>query len=96
MDLERLFKRIDVDNSGCLDNGEFFHVIRHMLRLSPAEIPDDTIQDLFDHIDIADGSKEGGDGQISLDELRRFMTEEGFDEYVVWSCILAFHSCPDL
>ena len=79
--LELLFKRVDVDSSGYLDNGEFYRVIRHQLRLSSAEVPDDLVQDLFDHIDIADGSKEGGNGQISLDELRRFMTEEGFDEY---------------
>ena len=79
--LDKLFSRIDVDQSGFLDRGEFYHVIRHMLRMSKADVPEEAVDGLFDHIDIADGSKEGGDGQISLQELRRFLTEDGFDDY---------------
>lgn len=66
-DWARLFHHYDRDNSGELDFDEFRRAIRRDVKVTPAMVPDEELQDMFDH---ADGS---GDGAIDIDEFISMM-----------------------
>jgi hypothetical protein len=65
-DLNGLFRRLDKDHSGGLDAAEFHGMMRRALQLSPADVPDGHVTELFAALD-ADRS-----GSIEVAELVAF------------------------
>ena len=65
-----LFKRLDASGDGLLGLDEFRLLVRRILKLPPADLPDESINLVFRHLD-ADRSNE-----IAPDELQKFVDEE--------------------
>lgn len=65
-DLEGLFRQVDKDRSGEVDEKEFFSFVRRVLKLGPSALPDDRCAKLFRVLDF------NGSGEIAVDELAKF------------------------
>jgi len=63
MDFAKLFSYYDRDNSGSLEFPEFVSAIRRDAKISPAEVSDEALQEVFDAVD------DDGGGEVDIDEF---------------------------
>ena len=67
MDVPKLFRHYDRDNSGVLEFGEFCQAVRRDAKLTKAEVSDTELKKLFDQADTDKG------GTIGLDEFKALL-----------------------
>ena len=63
MDFQKLFGFYDRDNSGSLELPEFISAIRRDAKMSPQEVSDEELKDMFDSVD------DDGGGEVEIDEF---------------------------
>eukprot|EP00927_Polykrikos_kofoidii_P065102 TRINITY_DN60898_c0_g1_i1.p1 TRINITY_DN60898_c0_g1~~TRINITY_DN60898_c0_g1_i1.p1 ORF type:complete len:542 (-),score=99.18 TRINITY_DN60898_c0_g1_i1:71-1696(-) len=67
----KLFRQVDVDDSGLINYEELNHVVRDILHLTPAAFPEDSMQRLWRSLDA------NSSGLISIGEFGAFMNMGG-------------------
>lgn len=71
MDTERLFRRLDKDNSGYLELKEFIYSLRHVFRVTESAISNAQMKAIFSILD------DDGDGVVSASELANIIEHGG-------------------
>eukprot|EP01043_Picozoa_sp_COSAG02_P035320 COSAG02_NODE_2522_length_8608_cov_47.463862_4_plen_727_part_01 len=70
IDLEKLFRHYDRNNSGFLSADDFRRAVRKDVGMRESEVTDEELQDMFDHVD------RDGNGYISLSDFADLLSVE--------------------